>query len=264
MLALGLLLLVPVIMWLGQTTLLIAAGLPIQFRISSDILPRKFKRANRAITYGAFALVLILYPLLKGQTPIHYYSSFFPLGRHPLQLLHGLTAGGIYLVLLYLSWIITGNVSFEIRHQPNVIARRLLAAPFTAIIGAGVEELLFRAMLLAGLLESFSTPVAVAIGVMVFAAAHYVRKVKRYWTFTGHLGLGLLLCLSFVLTRSLWLPLGLHAGGILMIMSLRPFIRYQGPPWLVGASIFPYAGIPGVIALVLLSINLYLHYGVAS
>jgi hypothetical protein len=36
-------------------------------------------------------------------------------------------------------------------------------------------------------------------------------------------------------------------------MAARPMVRYVGPGWLVGASIFPYAGVPGVAALLLLS-----------
>jgi membrane protease YdiL (CAAX protease family) len=116
-------------------------------------------------------------------------------------------------------------------------------------------------MLLAALLEDFSVPVALTIGVVVFAVAHYLRPVKRYWTFPGHLGLGFLLCTAFVLTDALWLSMGLHAGGILILMGLRPLIRYNGPSWLVGESIFPYSSVTGITGLLLLSLNLYMHYG---
>ena len=48
------------------------------------------------------------------------------------------------------------------------------------------------------------------------------------------------------------------------MMGARPFVRYVGPPWLVGASIFPYAGVVGLGALVLLTVNIWLYYGVQS
>ena len=98
-------------------------------------------------------------------------------------------------------------------------------------------------------------------GVFVFAAAHYIRGVKRYWTFFGHLALGTLFCVAFYYTRALWLPLGLHAAGILVLSAARPFIRYTGPAWLVGASIFPYAGAVGIVALLALALNVALSYG---
>jgi membrane protease YdiL (CAAX protease family) len=101
---------------------------------------------------------------------------------------------------------------------------------------------------------------AVAVGAGAFAAAHYVREVKRRWTFAGHVMLGLCLCLCFVRTGALWLPLGVHAGGIFAIMAARPFVRYQGPAWLTGASIFPFAGAVGVAALGILTAVLWFDY----
>ena len=260
MLALFLLILVPVIMWCGQSVLLLAAGLPIRIRISSTGLPPRLQSVNRTITYIAFAAVLVAYPALRGESTVRYYMDFFPLtGRYAF--FHGILVSALYLAALYLGWVVTDNVRFEIRHRTAKLVRRLLLAPVSAVFGAMIEELLFRALLLAGLLESFSTPVAVAVGAIVFAAAHYIRRVKRHWTFAGHIGLGLLLCTAFVCTRALWLPIGLHAGGILLITSFRPFLRYTGPGWLVGVSIFPYAGATGIVALMLLTLNIWIVYG---
>jgi membrane protease YdiL (CAAX protease family) len=175
--------------------------------------------------------------------------------------LHGAAAAILYLALLYLAWMLTDNVRFEIRHDARRLAKRLAGVPFTALLIALVEELLFRAVLLANLLEALEPRWALPIGALVFAAAHYVRRVKRYWTFPGHLALGTLLCLAFFWTGALWLPLGLHAGGVLVLMAVRPFARYTGPAWLVGASIFPYAGAVGIVALALLTINVWLTHG---
>ena len=95
------------------------------------------------------------------------------------------------------------------------------------MFAAGVEELLFRAVLLVGLLETFDEVSAMAIGAMLFAGAHYIRRVKRYWTFAGHVVLGVLLCAAFVWTKALWLPFGLHAGGVLVLAGVRPLVRYR-------------------------------------
>jgi len=264
MLALGLLALIPILMWLGQSMALRAAGHPLRVRVGTADLPAPARRVNRTLTKVIFAAVLLAYPLLRGQSPLGYYAGLFPWSTRPWELLHGAAAGVLYLALLYLAWMLTDNVRFGVRHDARRLTRRLAGVPFTALLIALVEELLFRGVLLADLLESFNPRVALPIGVAAFAAAHYVRRVKRYWTFPGHLALGTLLCLAFFWTRTLWLPVGLHAGGVLVLMAVRPFVRYTGPAWLVGASIFPYAGAVGVAALLLLTMNVWLSYGAAT
>ncbi len=261
MLALACIAVVPIIMWLSQSVLVRRAGLPLRWRISAADLPRNLKRINRVMTNVAFAVALIGFPFLRGQSPLGYYVGFFPLGAEVARLPYGAAAAILYLALLYLAWLLSGNVRFELRHAPTRLIKRLAGVPLTAILAALVEELLFRAILLADLMRSFDTTTAVVLGVLVFAGAHYVRSVKRYWTFPGHLALGVLFCVAFVVTGDLWLSTGLHAGGIIVLMGTRPFIRYTGPGWIVGASIFPYAGVVGVAALGLLTLNIWLSYG---
>jgi membrane protease YdiL (CAAX protease family) len=260
MLALALLALVPVILWLTQTALLLAAGRPVRARISSAGLPGRFKRINRIVTYATLAAAVFAYPLSLGRSPLDYYGAYFP-PEAAGMVLWGASGAVLYLALLYLAWLLSGNARFRVRHTRQRLAMRLAAVPLTAALAALVEELLFRGMLLADLLRGFPTGVALAFGAVLFAAAHYVRSVKRYWTFPGHLALGALFCVAFVCTRNLWLSTGLHAGGILMLMGVRPFVRYTGPAWLVGASIFPYAGAVGFTGLVLLTLNIWLRYG---
>jgi membrane protease YdiL (CAAX protease family) len=259
--AILLLLSVPLVMWLSQTVLLLKAGLPIRARINPVDLPRHLKRYNRLATYLAFLGVLTAYPLLRGQKPWEYYPSFFPLGVRPWELAQGAASATLYLALLYLAWLATGNVQFRVRHSPGRLIQRIAGVPLTAFMVALLEELLFRTVLLADLLDSFHPAIAIATGAVFFAGAHYVRSVKRYWTIGGHLVLGMLLCLAFYYTRALWLPIGIHAAGIILLLGTRPFIRYRGPAWLVGASVFPYAGVVGVAALLLLTLNVCMIYG---
>jgi membrane protease YdiL (CAAX protease family) len=263
MLALTLLACVPALMWLSQALTLRAAGLPPRWRLDAAGLPPRARLANRIATNTILASVLIAYPLLRGQSPFGYYAGFFPADRFPAEALRGLASALIYLALLYAAWVATDQVRIRVRHPAHALARRIAAAIPAALLGALLEELLFRAVLLNDLLAHFPPATAVAAGVIVFAAAHYVRRVKRYWTFAGHLGLGLLLSSAFIWTGALWLPVGLHAGGILMLSGIRPFARYRGPAWLVGASIFPYAGAAGLIGLTLLTLNLWLSLGIA-
>lgn len=258
MLSLCLIAAIPLLLWAAQSILLWRAGRPLQWRLSSAELPHRLKRINRVLTHVAIGLIILAYPLLRGESPLAYYTNYLPADARASQALLGVCAAVVYLTLLYLAWTISGQVRFELRHPPARLLRRLLTVPLTAVFIALVEELLFRALLLADLLDNWPRPVAIAAAVVIFAGAHYVRSVKRLWTFPGHLALGALFCLPFVWTGAIWLSFGLHAGGVLVLMAVRPMLRYTGPGWLVGASVFPYAGTVGITALLLLTCNLWL------
>lgn len=261
MLALALLAAVPVFMWLVQAVLLMTEGRSPRARIGGSDLPERVKLGNRVATYAAFAGVLLGYPLLRGESPLAFYARRLPLDGREQQLWFGLVVALFYLSLMYAAWLLTDNLRIDVRQRPAALVKRLAAVPVTAALAATVEELLFRAVVLQGLLDDFGVGIALPVGVAVFAGAHYVRSVKRYWTLVGHLGLGLLLCTAYVCSGALWLPIGIHAGGILLIMAMRPLARYTGPAWLVGASIYPYAGVLGVIALLVLTLDIWSRIG---
>lgn len=250
------------VLWGIQSWRLRRAGLPLAWRLgagaAADYGP------DRVLVNGVLLAVLAVYPLLRGSAPWVYYARFLPRDTALTHTALGLSLSVLYLTLLYVAWLATGNVTFEVRHRPGRIVTKLAAVPLTAALVATVEELLFRATLLAELLTQLPAALAIGVGALVFAGAHYVRAVKRSWTFPGHVALGILLCTAYWCTGSLWLVTGLHAGGVLVLMGARPFVRYHGPAWLVGASIFPYAGAVGVAALLLLTLNVVLLFGTAQ
>lgn len=262
MIALGLLCAVPVIMWLVQSAQLRAAGLPVRWRIIPRGAPAHVKTAGRVVTQACLLGTILVYPLCIDRPIGSYYASLLP-GRAAPQFLQGAACSLLLLALLFLAWLLTDQLRVDIHHSRRKWIRRLALLLPTALFGAFVEEFLFRGVVLADLLRS---PLpgrgpAICIGAAVFAIAHYVRSVKRRWTFPGHVALGLLLCYTFAETGNLWLAAGIHAGGIFAIMGARPFVRYRGPAWLTGASIFPFAGVPGVVGLCLLAMFVARRYG---
>lgn len=254
---------VPIVMWVVQTIQLKYYGLPIRWRIDSGDAPRAVRTLGRAVTQVALASIILCYPIIKGRSIQDYYGGLLPPTRTALQCLHGAAASTLFLCVLYIAWIATDSLRVSVHQSRRKWTKRLLLLPLTAVFGALVEELLFRGVVMADLMHSKGLPqtVAVAIAVLVFAGAHYVRSVKRRWTLFGHLMLGLLLCVAFLKTKTLWLAIGLHAGGIMVIMGTRPFFRYKGPAWLTGASIFPFAGVVGILGLGILTTFVASYYG---
>ena len=256
MTALLLLALAPVAMWIVQSALLLRCGSPIRWRLDADGAPSIVRTGGRIATQVILLGIILGYPVLKGRSPLEYYGSLLPWAG-VRGFAHGAAAASLFLCALFLAWIATDLLRVEVHHSRRKWIRRLVLLPATAIFGAFVEEFLFRGVVMADIMESapFSGApwFAIAISTLVFTVAHYVRAVKRRWTVGGHLALGVLLSVAFLRTRTLWLPAGLHAGGILLIMGIRPFVRYRGPAWLMGASIFPFAGVAGIIGLCMMT-----------
>ncbi len=263
MIALLLLACVPVVMWVVQTAQLRAYGLPVRWRIDAGDAPRTIRTTGRIVTQASLLTVILVYPLLRGQPILDYYAELLPMTDTALQSVHGAAVSILFLCVLYLAWIATDRLRVSVHQSRRRWVRRLVLLVPTACFGAFVEELLFRGVVMADLLDSPYVPmsVAVAASILVFAGAHYVRSVKRRWTIFGHLMLGLLLCVAFLRTGTLWLAIGLHAGGILMIMGTRPFFRNRGPAWLTGASIFPFSGAVGIVGLAALTAFVACYYG---
>ena len=257
-----LLLLVPLAMWVTQSLTLVAAGLPIRVRIDPVKTPPHLRRNLRVSLHATFVAVLALYPLVRGRSPLAYYLSYFPLGSRPGEFVWGVAAAILYLAALYIAWLAAGVIRFGRERDRMSLTLRLVRALLSAVLLALVEEMVFRSMLLADLLLSFDGHpwAAIAIGTAIFSTAHYVRRVTRHWVIFGQIAVGLLFSVAFVTTQALWLPVGLHAGGILFVRGLRPVTRSDGPHWLVGESAFPFAGVPGIVAAVLLAFNVFRTY----
>lgn len=264
MIALLLLAAIPCVMWLIQTALLTLHGHPVRWRLDSRAAPTIVRTGGRIATQLSLLGVVMVYPLTRGRGALEYYASLLPRDRTALQFAQGFAVSTLFLCLLFAAWLATGRLQVDVHHSRKKWIRRLVLLIPTTVFGAVVEEVLFRGVVLADLLEAERLPhgAAIAIGAMVFAVAHYVRTVKRRWTFPGHVVLGVLLCVAFAETGALWLPMGLHAGGIFMIMGFRPFVRYRGPAWVTGASIFPFAGVIGLIGLAVLTGFVVRQYGV--
>lgn len=255
MTALALLACVPIVMWLVQTALLRWHRLPIRLRIDAGDAPPIVRAAGRIVTPVSLMAVAVVYPLIRGENPFDYFARLLPLDSRLEDVARGSAATVLFLCALYLVWLLTGQMRISPHPDRRRIARRIAVVPFSAILGSVVEELVFRGVVMADLqrIESLGSAGAVTASALVFAGAHYVRSAKRHWTVAGHVILGYLLSVAFWRTENLWLAIGLHAGGILMIMGSRPILKYRGPAWLTGASIYPYAGVVGAIGLTMLT-----------
>ncbi len=126
----------------------------------------------------------------------------------------------------------------------------VMIAPLAMSVGAAViEELLFRGVIFRIIEASLGTWIALVISAALFGLVH-LGNPNASWLAAAAISLeaGVMLAAAFVLTRRLWLPIGIHAawnftqGGIfsvavsggktdgLLVATLR------GPSWLSGGE----------------------------
>lgn len=95
----------------------------------------------------------------------------------------------------------------------------LLAAG--VILGPLLEELVFRGILYGGLRKRFGPCTAVPAVTLLFAGAHRLTAGVPWVQAVG----GILFCVAYEMTGSLWAPLVIHASGNLAIFLLPFWIR---------------------------------------
>jgi hypothetical protein len=86
-------------------------------------------------------------------------------------------------------------------------------------LAAAGEEVMMRGYILQELMSKFSTPVAVIVSSVLFAALHGAQMAGSSMMPVAALNIFLasvMLSLAYLATRSLWLPIGLHAGWNVM------------------------------------------------
>lgn len=221
------------------------------------------------------------------------------LRRNPLafrDVVAGFLAAAVLVAVLAAGYVVAGM--FALRAEPNWSGLGRIAV--SAVVVAGVEEMVFRGVILGLCLWTLPQRGAVFVTTLIFAVVHFIKPAKvhlapdavHWWSgfseavrFTeaapsewllvsGIVSLfvaGWILGMAAARTRSLWLPIGLHAGWVLMQQSFSLFLRPIPPegaaaffPW-VGPNLVSGAVPTGVLPLIALLgtgylVNLYLHH----
>lgn len=138
---------------------------------------------------------------------------------------------------------------------------QLGAAALLLVAGAVTEELLFRGVIFRLIEEWAGTWIALIISAILFGAVHATNPAAT-WVSSLAIALeaGVLLAAAFVVTRNLWLPIGLHFAWNFLEgpiygtqVSGHTFVtgafaaQVHGPAVITGGSFGPEAGLPAML-----------------
>jgi uncharacterized protein len=219
---------------------------------------------NRTFMISGIILFFICRPLLK----IGNLSELgvVSLGEGGSDLLRGWTLAVISMAAL-MSAMSVGQVfepSFRLSFSRSV--SRCFSALLSGAFAGALEEIFFRGILFKGLLQSGRLFRALVLSSLFYSALHFVEPGKAYfvsglepmagfrhlfYTFTpflepldilpGMFGLfllGIVMSYAFLRTGNLYLAIGLHAGWIFSLKSMRVFgdFRREDLGWLFGST----------------------------
>lgn len=263
-------LLAPPVFWAGQA--LEAGG------ITDWLAKFPFHRVlSRCLQVSALVLLLPALRWIGLRRP-----SDLHLSRNPRSL-SDLAAGLALSVALVAVVALLGLIAGWSEVRPGALASGLLRIAPTAVVVSVLEEIVFRGVVLGICLWSLPRAAAIAWTTVLFVLLHFIKPAKSaiaadavHWSsgfaealsfaqglptpgilFFGAASLfaaGWILGSAAVATRSLWLPIGLHAGWVFAQQSSNLYLQTTatGPsgwlPW-VGPNLVSGAVPTGLVPL---------------
>jgi membrane protease YdiL (CAAX protease family) len=138
------------------------------------------------------------------------------------------------------------------------------------------EELAFRGYILQRLTQAWGLPAAVVVSSLIFTMVHVLNPNVQPLAMVSLFVAGLLLACAYLVSRSLWLPIGLHIGWNLAEVNLLGFpgsgvpesalVRsvVHGPELMTGGAFGPEGGLVGLAATALGILILLVGYQIAK
>ncbi len=203
-------------------------------------------------------------PLLKIESPSQLGLTPRARAAHDIAIGLCLALGSMLLLGLIMSLAEVYKPFFRLSLSESL--EQCAKALLTAFTVGFLEEIFFRGIIFRGLLEDWKPLPAFVVANLFYSALHFVKPAEEYFlsgidpwagfrhlfsTFApflepaqiapGIIGLfliGIVLSYAFVRTGTLYLSIGLHAGWIISIKTVRVFGDYtrESLGWLFGST----------------------------
>lgn len=164
------------------------------------------------INFLAMSLpAMLLAMLFDGKSPA---AMGFVMQRSIGDFLSGGAVGGFIFLCALAAAFFGGWAQFN-RDFANISMSAMAAGAIGMTLASAGEEVMMRGYILQELMSKFPTPVAVAVSSLIFVGLHAGALIGSSMAAIGALNIFLasvLLSLAYLATRSLWLPIGIHAG----------------------------------------------------
>jgi hypothetical protein len=258
------------LLWIVQSLVLRAEGQPLAWPLRYKTDSPRVKYTSRIMVHTMWIIIIVGTPFALGIAPLDWLRQEFPTPVPWRDIAIAFAAMLVPIWAMYALWFATGLVRYEPQHDAATRRAKL----FRRFIGpwplAVLEEAVFRGIVLEQILRSlpastFYIALAVVVSSLVFSAIHFVRRPLpgRVWQPAyGLFIVSLLFGLAYVVGgRSLWLPIAMHGAAVFGIQTVRLYVVYKGPTWLLGYPEFPQCGLLGSLVVLVAAIALVVLVG---
>ncbi len=253
-------------LWAAQSVALTLAGEPLAWPLRYTTRKLPVRWTARVMIQVTWLIILVGTPLALGIRPLDALHQAFPLPVPWRGIAVAFAIMFVPYVMIYAFYFATGWVRFEPQHDRATRRGKLLRRFLGPLPLATLEEAVFRGVVLEQLLRALppsdpSTVLAIALSAAVFSAVHFIKRSypgKPVWQPAyGLFIVGCLFGLAYVIGgRSLWLPIAVHAGAILVTEVAKLYVGAAAPLWLVGYAEWPQCGLVGSLTVLGMGIAL--------
>lgn len=165
---------------------------------------------SELFTAGLTLLVFYLFTRYWEETRLKE-TAVFPKSGSVKYLLSGAALGAIMLILTFIISKYSGAIDVTIAERDKTTILVNLLISFAAMAFAAFwEELAFRGFVLVQIEKMTGKHLACFIVALAFGLLHLLSPIKSWQIVLSTFLSGLLLSYSFVLTRNLYFPIGIH------------------------------------------------------
>ncbi len=168
------------------------------------------------VSFFAMSLpAMVLMAAFDGKSPM-------AMGLQPKGSIADFLAGGFVGGFIFVSALAAAVFGGFAQIDPDFSTVSMQAMAVTTLgvtLASAGEEVMMRGFVLQELMSKFSTTASVVVSSLLFAALHAGALLESNMALIGAANVFLasvLLSLAYLATRSLWLPIGVHAGWNVM------------------------------------------------
>ncbi|MCY2686562.1 CPBP family intramembrane glutamic endopeptidase [Salinimicrobium sp. TH3] len=159
--------------------------------------------------FGLLGTFLVLWIFMKYVDREKFIDLGFQLKNRSVDFIVGTAVGLITMVFGYILLIGIDEINYS---EFNFNPEDLLISVLLFLIVALVEEALFRGYVLKNLMLSCNKYFALIISSALFSLMHGFNPNMSLFSFFGLFCAGIILGITYVYTKNLWYPIGLHFG----------------------------------------------------
>ncbi len=200
-----------------------------------------------------------------GTAGLHMHRAW---GR---QLFFGFTLGSVMITAVFGAIYLGRGFSIDavVMHGGPLVVALLVNFAFFMMVGVA-EEFLLRGYFLQVLSNGVGFAGAVAISSLLFGAGHFFGPRQNLLGAVNAGLIGAVFCLMIYRTRSLWIPIGVHAGwdfceswlwsvpdSSFMFPGHLLKVGIHGPQWLTGGTVGPEGSVMTCVIVVLAALYVW-------